>query len=46
MTNVFPYLVVTLQGCAGGVYVWQGQWRNAVVWVSVAVANFALAGLK
>ena len=44
--QIFPYLVAALQLCAAIVYCYYAEWRLAIVWAGVAVANLALAGIK
>lgn len=43
---MFPYAVVALELLAGFVYLYHKEWRLAVVWVGVGIANFAFAGIK
>lgn len=42
----FPYAVAALELCAGAVYLYHREWRLAIVWAGVSVANFAFAGIK
>lgn len=42
----FPYTVAVLELCAGGVYVYYRDWRLAIVWTAVGIANLAFAGIK
>ena len=42
----FPYSVAALEAAAGLVYLWHHEWRLAIVWFGVAVANGAFAGIK
>jgi len=42
MARIFPVTVVVLQAAAGIVYAVSGDWRRAVIWTAVAVANLAL----
>lgn len=44
--QLFPYAVAALELCAGAVYLYQHEWRLAIVWVGVGIANFAFAGIK
>lgn len=43
---LFPALVAVLQTLAGLVYAWQSNYRLAILWFAVAVANFSLLGAK
>jgi hypothetical protein len=42
----FPYTVAVLEIAAGLVYLWHREWRLAIVWFAVGVANGAFAGIK
>jgi hypothetical protein len=42
----FPYLIAVLEIVAGGVYLYHREWRLAIVWASVGIANLAFAGIK
>jgi len=44
--QVFPYAVAVLELAAGVVYLFHAEWRLAIVWVAVGVANMAFAGIK
>ena len=44
--QVLPYLVSALELGAGIVYLWHKDYRLAIVWVAVGVANAAFAGIK
>jgi hypothetical protein len=46
MSVVFPYCVAVLEGAAALVYLYHHQWRLAIVWAGVSVANFAFAGVR
>ena len=41
----FPYLVSVLGLAAGVVYLWHREWRLAIVWIGVGIANAAFAGI-
>ncbi len=43
--QIFPYTVAVLELCAGAVYGWKGDYRLAVVWIAVGIANAAFAGI-
>lgn len=43
---VFPYTVAVLEVAAGIVFACKGNWRFAIVWLGVGIANFAFAGAK
>jgi hypothetical protein len=45
IVRVFPYAVAIGELLAGLVYLRFGQWRLAIVWFGVGVANFAFAGI-
>jgi hypothetical protein len=42
----FPYAVAVLELAAGGVYLWHREWRLAIVWFGVGLANVAFAGVR
>ena len=42
----FPYAVSALELCAAGVYCYYHNWRFAIVWAGVGIANAAFAGTK
>lgn len=42
----FPYAVCILEALAGIVYLYHHEWRLAIVWIGVAVANGAFAGIR
>lgn len=44
--QVFPYAVSVLEICAGLVYCYYRDWRLAIVWIAVGIANAAFAGVK
>ena len=44
--QVFPYAVAALELAAAAVYVVYGNWRFAIVWAGVGIANFAFAGAR
>lgn len=44
--QVFPYLVGTLEIMAAIVYAYHHNWRFAIVWLGVGIANFAFAGAR
>lgn len=44
--QVFPFAVAVLEMGAAAVYGYYGNWRLAIVWAGVSVANFAFAGVK
>lgn len=44
--QVFPYTVAVLELVAGVVYLAHQEWRLAMVWAGVGVANLAFAGIK
>lgn len=44
--QVFPYAVAVLELVAGAVYLYHHEWRLAIVWFGVGVANLAFAGIK
>ena len=46
VTQIFPYLIAVLELAAAIVYSWHHEWRLAVVWAGVGVANLAFAGIK
>jgi hypothetical protein len=43
--RVFPYLVAGGELTAGVVYAYYGEWRLAIVWIGVGIANLAFAGI-
>ena len=43
---MFPAIVAVLEGCAALVYTYQQSYRLAIVWLGVAIANAAMAGIK
>lgn len=45
VTQLFPYAVAALELCAAGVYAWHRDWRLAIVWAGVGIANLAFAGI-
>ena len=44
--TLFPYAVAALQLCAGLVFLYRHEWRFAIVWLSLAIANAAFAGMR
>ena len=44
--SFFPYVVAGLELCAAAVYVYYGNWRFAIVWAGVGIANVAFAGAR
>ena len=42
----FPYAVAALEIAAGIVYACNREWRLAIVWFLVGLANVAFAGIK
>jgi hypothetical protein len=46
ITALFPFLNGALNLCAGVVYCFKGGWRMVIFYVALAVANFALAGVR
>lgn len=42
----FPYLVALTELLAGAVYLYHREWRLAIVWFGVGIANSAFAGVK
>jgi hypothetical protein len=44
--QVFPYCVAVLEIAACLVYLWAHEWRLALVWAGVGIANFAFAGIR
>ena len=44
MTTIFPYAIAVLELCAAVVYAMNGNWRFAIVWAGVGIANIAFAG--
>lgn len=41
-----PYVIAVLQLGAGIVYLYHHEWRIAIIWVPLAVSNFAFAGIR
>lgn len=46
VTQIFPYGVAALELTAGAVYLYHHEWRLAIVWFAVGIANAAFAGIK
>jgi hypothetical protein len=46
MTRVFPYLVAIGEAGAALVYLYNREWRLAVIWGGYAIAAVALASVK
>lgn len=46
LMRFFPYAVAGLELAAGLVYGFHREWRLAIVWVGVGIANVAFAGIK
>lgn len=44
--RILPYLIAALQAGASLVYLIKGEWRLAIIWIGVGVANMALAGIR
>lgn len=42
MTTIFPWIVGTLCVAAAAVYVYQGDYRQAITWACFGVADYAL----
>lgn len=41
--QIFPYAVAVLEISAAIVHAYYGNWRVAIIWFGVGVANFAFA---
>ncbi len=41
-----PYAVAVLEAGASLVYLCHAEWRLAIVWAGVSIANFAFAGIR
>ena len=41
-----PYAVAVMEAIAGIVYLYHHEWRLAIVWVGVSIANGAFAGIR
>lgn len=46
LIRFFPYAVAVMQLAAGFVYTYHRDWRLAIIWLTLAVSNFAFAGIK
>ncbi len=46
MIYIFPYAVAILELGAAAVFTYKHNWRFAIIWFGVGVANFAFAGAK
>lgn len=46
LTSFFPFMNGLLNLGAGCVYAYRGGWRMVVFYMALAVANFALAGVR
>lgn len=46
MWQIFPLAVAALELCAAVVYVYYRDWRLAIIWCGVGIANMAFAGMK
>ena len=44
--HYLPYAVAILELGAGVVYLLYQEWRLAIIWLGVGVANAAFAGIK
>ena len=44
--HYLPYMVAVLELGAGAVYCLYREWRLAIVWIGVGIANWAFAGIK
>lgn len=44
--QVFPYAVAVLELGAAAVYAYHHNWRFAIIWCGVGIANLAFAGAK
>lgn len=44
--EVFPYAVASLELCAAAVHCYYGNYRVAIVWFGVGIANLAFAEMK
>lgn len=44
--QVFPYTVSLLELLAAAVYVYYHNWRLAIIWAGVGIANVAFSGIK
>lgn len=44
--QIFPYLVALGELTAGVIYAYYGEWRLAIIWLGVGIANGAFAGIK
>ena len=42
--QIFPLAVAVLELCAAAVYLYYGEWRLAIVWLGVGIANLAFMG--
>ena len=44
--HYLPYAVAILELGAGAVYCCYQEWRLAIIWLGVGIANAAFAGIK
>jgi hypothetical protein len=44
--RILPVAVSVLELGAGAVYFWRGNYRLAIVWICVGIANAAFAGIE
>ena len=44
--HYLPYAVAVLELGAGAVYMLYQEWRLAIIWLGVGIANAAFAGIK
>ena len=44
--RVFPYTIAGMEIIAAAIYLYHREWRLAIVWLGVGIANAAFAGIK
>lgn len=44
--QIFPYAVAALELCAGVIHLYFRNYRAAIVWFGVGIANLAFAEMK
>lgn len=44
--QVFPYAVAAFELAAAAVYICYCEWRLAIIWAGVGIANVAFAGIR
>jgi len=42
MTKLFPIILIILDLCAAGVYLWNGDYKHTMYWIAAAVLTITV----